>query len=88
MAESDARHQSPGWHPSLRCKANPQRVRRAACSSPRNAPSEHGLNAGSMVASALEADCETLYTEDLQDGQLIEERLTIRNPFRPHNRKA
>jgi predicted nucleic acid-binding protein len=34
-----------------------------------------------VVASALAADCETLYTEDLQDGQVIEERLTIRNPF-------
>jgi len=33
-----------------------------------------------VVASALAADCETLYTEDLQDGQVIEERLTIRNP--------
>jgi predicted nucleic acid-binding protein len=35
-----------------------------------------------IVASALAADCETLYTEDLQDGQVIEERLTIRNPFK------
>ncbi len=36
-----------------------------------------------VVASALAADCETLYTEDLQDGQLIDDRLTIRNPFAP-----
>ncbi len=35
-----------------------------------------------IVASALAAGCETLYTEDLQDGQVIEERLTIRNPFK------
>jgi hypothetical protein len=35
-----------------------------------------------VVASALAADCETLYTEDLQDGQVIEEQLTARNPFR------
>ncbi len=35
-----------------------------------------------VIASALAADCETLYTEDLQDGQVIEERLTIRNPFK------
>ncbi|MEO7273061.1 MAG: PIN domain-containing protein [Vicinamibacterales bacterium] len=35
-----------------------------------------------VVASALAAHCETLYTEDLQDGQVIEERLTIRNPFK------
>lgn len=35
-----------------------------------------------IVASALEADCETLYTEDLQDGQIIEARLTIRHAFK------
>jgi predicted nucleic acid-binding protein len=35
-----------------------------------------------VVASALAADCETLYTEDLQDGQVIEERLNIRSPFK------
>jgi predicted nucleic acid-binding protein len=35
-----------------------------------------------VVASALEANCDTLYTEDLQDGQVVEERLTIRNPFK------
>lgn len=34
-----------------------------------------------IVASALAAGCETLYTEDLQDGQVIDQRLTIRNPF-------
>jgi predicted nucleic acid-binding protein len=35
-----------------------------------------------IVASALEANCSMLYSEDLQDGQVIDERLTIRNPFR------
>jgi predicted nucleic acid-binding protein len=35
-----------------------------------------------IVASALEARCTILYSEDLQDGQVIERRLTIRNPFR------
>jgi predicted nucleic acid-binding protein len=34
-----------------------------------------------VVASALEVDCATLYSEDLQDGQVIDGRLTIRNPF-------
>jgi predicted nucleic acid-binding protein len=33
-----------------------------------------------IVAAALSAGCETLYSEDLQDGQVIE-TLTIRNPF-------
>jgi len=35
-----------------------------------------------IVAAALEAGCATLWSEDMQDGLLIEGRLTIRNPFR------
>jgi len=34
-----------------------------------------------MIAAALEASAETLYSEDMQDGQKIG-KLTIRNPFR------
>jgi predicted nucleic acid-binding protein len=34
-----------------------------------------------IIASALEAQCETLFSEDLQDGQRINRRLTIHNPF-------
>ena len=34
-----------------------------------------------IVASALLADCRVLYSEDLHDGQLIDEQLTIRDPF-------
>lgn len=34
-----------------------------------------------IAAAALEAECTILYSEDLQDGQAIEERLTVRNPF-------
>lgn len=34
-----------------------------------------------IVASALLADCDTLYSEDMQDGQVFEGRLTVKNPF-------
>ena len=34
-----------------------------------------------LLASALLADCDIFYSEDLQDGLVIEEYLTIRNPF-------
>ena len=34
-----------------------------------------------IVAAALIAGCATLYSEDMQDGQVIERQLTIRNPF-------
>lgn len=36
---------------------------------------------GLIAASALEAECDTLYSEDQQHGQIIEGRVTIRNPF-------
>ena len=34
-----------------------------------------------IVASALEAGCATLYSEDMQHGQLVADRLRIINPF-------
>jgi len=34
-----------------------------------------------IVAAALEAGCSTLLTEDMQDGRVIDGRLTIQNPF-------
>lgn len=35
-----------------------------------------------VIAAAMEGRCTTLYSDDLQDGQVIERKLTIRNPFR------
>ncbi len=40
-----------------------------------------GIYDAHIAAAALEANCSTLYSEDLQDGQVIDHRLTIRNPF-------
>ena len=34
-----------------------------------------------IIASALQANCTILYSEDMQHNQLIENRLTIINPF-------
>lgn len=34
-----------------------------------------------IIATALEAGCLTLYTEDMQHGQVIDEKLTLVNPF-------
>jgi len=36
---------------------------------------------GIIVAAALEANCDILYSEDMQDGQIIENTLKIVNPF-------
>lgn len=43
----------------------------------------HGYNIydALVVSAALEAGCTTLYSEGLQDGQIVDGQLTIRNPF-------
>lgn len=46
---------------------------------------QYGLSVydGMIVAAALSANCDTLFSEDLQDGLLIRGRLRIVNPFAP-----
>lgn len=34
-----------------------------------------------IVSAALDSNCSTLYSEDLQDGQSIEGKLKVKNPF-------
>jgi predicted nucleic acid-binding protein len=41
----------------------------------------YGMFDALMIASALGADCDTLWSEDMQDGMVIEGRLRIVNPF-------
>ena len=42
----------------------------------------YGIYDALIAAAALQAKCTTLYSEDLQDGQVIGGRLTVTNPFR------
>ena len=35
-----------------------------------------------IVASALLGECSVLYSEDLQHGQVIDRKLTVKNPFK------
>ena len=44
---------------------------------------QYGIYDSLVIAAALEASCDVLYSEDFQDGQQIES-LTIRNPFSGH----
>ena len=39
---------------------------------------------GLIVAAALHAGCDTLWSEDMQDGLLVEGRLRLSDPFRSH----
>jgi predicted nucleic acid-binding protein len=41
-----------------------------------------GLYDAFIVAAAIEAGCETLWSEDMHDGLLIDGKLRIINPFR------
>jgi predicted nucleic acid-binding protein len=45
----------------------------------------HGLSIydAMIVASALESRCDTLWSEDMHDGLMINRTLRITNPFRP-----
>jgi predicted nucleic acid-binding protein len=36
-----------------------------------------------IVAAALAAECDTLWSEDMQDDLLVDQKLQIVNPFRP-----
>jgi predicted nucleic acid-binding protein len=40
-----------------------------------------GIYDALIAAAALKARCAVLYSEDMQDGQVVEGKLTIRNPF-------
>lgn len=35
-----------------------------------------------LLAAALLADCEVFWSEDLQDGLIVESQLVVRNPFK------
>ena len=39
-----------------------------------------------IAASALQADCDTLWSEDMQDDMMLDDRLRIVNPFRAARR--
>jgi hypothetical protein len=41
-----------------------------------------------IAASALHAECDTLWSEDMQDGMTLENRLRIVNPFRGADRRG
>jgi predicted nucleic acid-binding protein len=43
---------------------------------------KYSIHDGLIIAAALETGCKVLYSEDLQDGQVVENSLTIQNPFK------
>ena len=43
---------------------------------------KYSIYDGLIIAAAIETGSKVLYSEDLKDGQVIENILTIRNPFK------
>jgi predicted nucleic acid-binding protein len=41
----------------------------------------YGIFDALMISSAVRADCKVLWSEDMHDGQVIDRRLRIANPF-------
>jgi predicted nucleic acid-binding protein len=35
-----------------------------------------------IISAAIDSNCSILYSEDLQDDQVIDEKLTVKNPFK------
>jgi predicted nucleic acid-binding protein len=44
-------------------------------------PAQPGLSASVSACVGAACGCNTLYSEDLQHGQLFDEQLTVVNPF-------
>jgi predicted nucleic acid-binding protein len=43
----------------------------------------YGIYDALILAAALEGGYETVFSEDFQDGQILDGKLQVRNPFRP-----
>src|SRR5262249_312053 len=41
----------------------------------------YGIYDALQLSAALECECKVLFSEDFQDGQVVDGKLTIRNPF-------
>jgi predicted nucleic acid-binding protein len=48
----------------------------------KNRPYSLPIHDAMIAASALHADCDTLWSEDTHDGMVIQGQLRVANPFR------
>ena len=63
---------------------SPAPITLATHESARNFAAKYGFSIydALVIAAAIQARCTTLYSEDFQDGQVIEGKVTVKNPFR------
>ena len=67
------------WYPS--CELHPSNLEQYLVASHLRETASFSFWDSLIVAAALDARCSTLYSEDLQHGQVIDGRLTIVNPL-------
>lgn len=67
------------WYPS--CELHPSNEEQHLLASRLREAAAFSFWDSLIVAAALDAGCSTLYTEDMQHGQVVDGRLTIVNPL-------
>ena len=79
MAEPDLQRLILDWYPS--CDLHASNEEQHLLASQLRETASFSFWDSLIVAAALDAGCSTLYSEDMQHGQVIDGRLTIFNPL-------
>lgn len=81
-AQNSAIESSASARPAQACEVLPSNLQQHLRASQLRQSASFSFWHSLIVAAALDAGCDTLYSEDMQHGRLIDGRLTIVNPLR------
>lgn len=79
IAEADLQRLIRDWYPS--CDLHASSEEQHLLASQLRETASFSFWDSLIVAAALDAGCSTLYSEDMQHGQIVDGRLTIFNPL-------
>lgn len=79
LTEPDLQRLIRDWHSS--CEMHPSNQEQHLLASRLREAASFSFWDSLIVAAALDAGCSTLYSEDMQHGQVVDGRLTIVNPL-------
>lgn len=79
LGEADVQRVIQDWY--LTCELHPSSEQQHLLASRLRETSSFSFWDSLIVAAALDAGCSTLYSEDMQHGQVVDGRLTIVNPL-------
>ncbi len=80
LGEADVQRVVQDWY--LTCELHPSNEQQHLLASRLRETASFSFWDSLIVAAALDAGCSTLYSEDMQHGQVVDGRLTIFNPLR------